>query len=172
MSLQLGEFKKFSSVTFNISQSINNIRELFLKFGLIFKMLCSNTIWIFWLFCLKQCIFASQGFLIHTASSFFLRSGADQKPLASEDENNVKSTKILDRWEIYPTLFPPFPLPVCPLWMAPPMYQEHTVCGRIVDDKVVHILKWKVFLKCTCWIETKVQWKKTEIFKECSSKQE
>ena len=71
-----------------------------------------------------------------------------------------------------PDTFPPFPLPVCPLWMAPPMYQEHTVCGRIVDNKVVHILKWKVFLKCTCWIETKVQRKKTEIFKECSSKQE
>lgn len=94
--IYMGEFKRFSNVTFTITQSIKNIRELFLKFGLILKMLCSNhAIWIFWLFCLKQC----------------------------------KEHKD-DRWEIYPTLFPPFPLPVCPLWMAPPMYQENTVCGR------------------------------------------
>ena len=50
-----GRIQKILECDFNISQSINNIRELFLKFGLIFKMLCSNTIWIFWLFCLKQC---------------------------------------------------------------------------------------------------------------------
>lgn len=126
--LYMGEFKRFSNVTFTITQSIKNIRELFLKFGLILKMLCSNhTIWIFWLFCLKQC----------------------------KEQKDVRPLRDL----------PDTSLPVCPLWMAPPMYQENTVCGRIVDDKVVHILKWKVFLKCTCWIETKVQWKKLKYLK-------
>ena len=38
--------------------------------------------------CHCRCIFDSQGFLIRTAL-FFLRSGADQKPLASEDVAGV-----------------------------------------------------------------------------------
>ena len=50
----------------------------------IFSLNNHKSLSFFFYKCLPQVIFASQGFLIRDAS-LFLRSGADQKPLASED---------------------------------------------------------------------------------------